>query len=180
MSDLEEVLKFWFVELKPQDWFKKSDRLDRTISARFAELHSIVCENVAPSDKDTPRSLLAKVIVLDQFSRNMFRDTAKAFAYDDQALALAVFAVKRGWDNKLTAEERSFLYMPYMHSESPQVHKTALDLFARLGNAINLKFERQHKAIIDRFGRYPHRNQVLGRKSTAEELAFLQLPGSSF
>ena len=118
--------------------------------------------------------------MLDQFSRNMFRDTAGAFAWDAMALVLSQTAVAIGVDQHLEPRQRAFLYMPYMHSESPLIHEIAVNLFSQPGLENNLEFENKHKAIIDRFGRYPHRNQVLGRTSTAEETAFLMQPGSSF
>ena len=118
--------------------------------------------------------------MLDQFSRNMFRDTPAAFAADPQALTLAQEAVALKLDAFLNDVERVFMYLPYMHSESPVVHQEALRLFEALGRKDNLDFELRHKAIIDRFGRYPHRNAILGRHSTPEEEAFLQQPGSSF
>ena len=118
--------------------------------------------------------------MLDQFSRNVYRDTARAFAQDALALALAQELVASGQDRNLPTAQRVFAYMPYMHSESALIHEQALALFAQPGMENNLDFERRHKAIIDRFGRYPHRNAVLGRTSTPEELAFLSEPGSSF
>ena len=123
---------------------------------------------------------MAEIIVLDQFSRNIYRDQAQAFAYDSLALALAQEAISLQLDAQLSPEQRSFLYMPFMHSESKLMHEYALKLFQRLGNEINLSFEKKHKIIIDRFGRYPHRNEILGRTSTAEELEFLTQPNSSF
>jgi uncharacterized protein (DUF924 family) len=123
---------------------------------------------------------LAEVIVLDQFSRNIHRGTAGAFASDPVALVLAQEAVAAGALAALGPQERTFLLMPYMHSESAAIHVDAERLFAQHTPATNLDFERRHKAIIDRFGRYPHRNEVLGRDSTAEEIAFLAGPGSSF
>jgi uncharacterized protein (DUF924 family) len=128
----------------------------------------------------TPEGRLAEIIVLDQFSRNLFRDSPLAFASDDMALVLAQEAVRTGADQALPQQQRLFLYMPYMHSESRRIHAIALSLFESLGLAENLQYERAHKAIIDRFGRFPHRNAVLGRESTAEELEFLRQPGSSF
>jgi uncharacterized protein (DUF924 family) len=118
--------------------------------------------------------------VLDQFSRNLYRDQAQAFAYDSMALMLAQEAISLQLDAQLNPEQRSFLYMPFMHSESKLMHEFALKLFQRLGNEINLSFEKKHKVIIDRFGRYPHRNAILGRSSTPEELTFLTQPNSSF
>ena len=118
--------------------------------------------------------------MLDQFSRNIYRDDARSFASDTLALALAQEAVASGADQSLSAVERSFLYMPYMHSESAAIHIVAMQLFDQPGLESNLEFEKRHKAIIDRFGRYPHRNAVLGRASTPEEVEFLKQPGSSF
>ena len=118
--------------------------------------------------------------MLDQLSRNVDRDTPRAFAQDALALVLAQELVASGQDRSLPEAQRVFAYMPYMHSESALVHTQAVELFTQLGNARNLDFEMRHKAIIDRFGRYPHRNAILGRASSADELAFLSEPGSSF
>ena len=147
---------------------------------RFSDLNARAgrCELFAW--RAEPRGRLAEIIVLDQFSRNMFRDSALAFANDTLALALSQEAVASGADKSLSAVEKSFLYMPYMHSESVQIHEIAVELFAREGLQNNLDFEIKHKKIIDRFGRYPHRNAVLGRVSTDEEIKFLAQPGSSF
>lgn len=176
----EDVLVFWFEELTARDWWRKDPELDQRIAVRFgATLESAArCELF--SWRTSARGRLAEVIVLDQFSRNVHRDSAAAFASDALALALAQEAVARGCDRELPVVQRAFLYLPYMHSESPRIHEEALRLFAAPGLEDNLDFEHRHKAIIDRFGRYPHRNAVLGRASTAEELEFLRQPGSSF
>ena len=118
--------------------------------------------------------------MLDQFSRNMYRDQPQAFACDALALALAQTAVATQADRHLEMRQRAFIYMPYMHSESPLIHSEAQALFSQTGLESSLASEHQHKTIIDRFGRYPHRNAILGRASTAEELEFLASPGSSF
>ncbi|WLD58099.1 DUF924 domain-containing protein [Salinispirillum sp. LH 10-3-1] len=181
MQTAQDVLTFWFQELTPKDWFTKSSELDHRIAERFSSVHRAAtrCETV--SWRGTPAGRLAEVIVLDQFSRNIFRDHPESFAYDGLALALAQEAVALGVDDQLdSAQARSFLYMPYMHSESPLIHETAMRLFSHPDLADNLDFEQRHKDIIDRFGRYPHRNRILGRTSTPEEIAFLQQPGSSF
>ena len=128
----------------------------------------------------TPWDALAEIIVLDQFSRNIFRDQAEAFSQDSLALALSQEAVACNAPAALDTEQRSFLYMPYMHSESPLVHQQAVQLFSEEGMENSYDFEIRHKEIIDRFGRYPHRNVVLGRQSTQAELDFLKQPGSSF
>jgi len=123
---------------------------------------------------------LAEIIVLDQFSRNIFRDQSSAFAWDAQALVLAQEAVTAGALEQLESSQQAFLIMPYMHSESKMIHEQAIKLFSRPGLEFNLDFEKRHKVIIDRFGRYPHRNEILGRQSTAEEQEFLKQPGSAF
>lgn len=176
----EKILKFWFEELKPAQWWKKDDAFDALIGERFGALHAQASRCELYAWRRTADGRLAEIIVLDQFSRNMFRDTAQAFSADALALALAQEAVASGNDAALTPVQRSFLYMPYMHSESRLIHEQAVDLYTRNGIEENLKFEIRHKEIIDRFGRYPHRNAILGRQSTPEELEFLQQPGSSF
>ena len=180
MVNAEHILEFWFEELAPRDWFRKSDQLDNTIRRRFAETHLQAAAGECFTWRQSARGRLAEVIVLDQFSRNLFRNDPRAFAQDAQALALAQEAIAQGHDQALTTIQRAFLYMPYMHSESAVIHDQALNLFAQPGLEDNLRFEQRHKAIIDRFGRYPHRNEALGRSSTEEELDFLQQPGSGF
>ena len=176
-----EVLNFWFDELETKQWFTKDEALDREIARRFGGLFEAAGRCELWGWRETPQGRLAEVIVLDQFSRNIHRDTPRAFANDPLSLALAQEAVARGADRELAAgPQRAFLYMPYMHSESALIHQQAMVLFDQPELADNLEFERRHKAIIDRFGRYPHRNAILGRRSTEEELAFLQQPGSSF
>jgi len=176
----DAVLRFWFEELTPEDWFRKDPSLDRRIAERFGSTLAAAARCELFHWRESARGRLAEVLVLDQFSRNIHRDTAAAFANDTLALALAQEAVTRGCDRELSVPERVFLYLPWMHSESALIHEEALRLFAAPGLEKNLDFERRHKAIIDRFGRYPHRNAVLGRASTAEELEFLKQPGSSF
>lgn len=176
----DAVLAFWFDELRPAQWWAVDPDLDRQITERFGALHRAGVAGELQAWRRTPGGRLAEVIVLDQFSRNIHRGTPAAFAADPMALALAQEAVAGGHDQGLPAERRAFLYMPYMHSESRPVHAEAEHLFASLERPGSLHFEQRHRAIIERFGRYPHRNEVLGRHSTPEELAFLQEPGSSF
>ena len=175
-----QVLNFWFDELAEADWWRKDETLDRRIAGRFGATLEAAARCELWAWRTTTRGRLAEVIVLDQFSRNVHRGTAAAFANDPLALALAQEAVARGCGSELVPRERAFLYLPWMHSESRAIHEEALRLFAEPGLEHNLEFERQHKAIVDRFGRYPHRNAALGRASTREELAFLREPGSSF
>jgi len=168
---MEDVLNFWFRTLKPSDWFRSSGDLDARIKERFEATYCQVVAGETEHWRDAPEGRLAEIIVLDQFSRNMFRGTAASFAADPLALALAQEAVRHGDDQELETSKRVFLYMPYMHSESAKVHEKALELF---GDTPNLKYEIKHKAIIDRFGRYPHRNAVLGRESTTAEIEWMK------
>jgi uncharacterized protein (DUF924 family) len=180
MHNSAHLLRLWFEEIDRALWFRKDVDFDTLLAARFGDLHAQACAGELSAWRESPSGRLAEIIVLDQFSRNLHRNSAKAFAQDGMALVLAQEAVRCGADLALTAQERVFLYMPYMHSESPLVHEVAVPLFTSTGIAANLTFELKHKAIIDRFGRYPHRNALLGRVSSPEERAFLAQPGSSF
>lgn len=180
MQIAEDVIRFWFEDIDPAQWWSKDPSFDARLRERFGELHRQVARCEKYHWRAAPRSLLAEVIVLDQFSRNIYRDRPESFAWDGQALVLAQEAVRSGMDLHLTPVERSFLYLPYMHSESLAIHELAVELYRRNGIEENLQFELRHKDIIERFGRYPHRNAILGRESTPEERAFLQEPGSSF
>ncbi|MBL4820612.1 MAG: DUF924 domain-containing protein [Gammaproteobacteria bacterium] len=175
-----EVIKFWFEEITLRQQYQKDPEFDRLITSRFLPLHQQARSCELYPWRDHPLEALAEVIILDQFSRNIFRDKAEAFAHDALALALSQEAIRRNFHKQLTSEQQAFLYMPFMHSESAEIHEIALSLFGQPSLEDKLKFELQHKAIIDKFGRYPHRNAILGRESTEEELAFLQQPGSSF
>jgi uncharacterized protein (DUF924 family) len=168
---MDEVLEFWFRTLSPADWYSGADELDTRIRNKFASTWQQVVAGETSDWREVAEGRLAEVIVLDQFSRNMFRGTASAFAADPLALALAQEAVRCAADRKLDDQQRAFLYMPYMHSESHKIHEQAMKLFKDLPN---LAYEIKHKAIIDRFGRYPHRNEVLGRTSTAEEIEWMK------
>lgn len=176
----EDILRFWFEALEPKQWWSKDAALDALIAERYAPLLASASRCELYGWRATPRGRLAEVIVLDQFSRNIHRGTAQAFAADGMALVLAQEAVSRGLNWALAPPRRTFLYMPYMHSESLAIHEEALRLFSQPGLESNLEFEIQHKQILERFGRYPHRNGALGRISTPEEIAFLSEPGSSF
>ena len=173
-----EVLAFWFDETDPENWFKKNAAFDARIRDRFQAVHEAAAAGELYTWRHNAEGRLAEIIVLDQFSRNLYRDDARAFAFDAQALVLAQEAVRAGALDALEARRQAFLIMPYMHSESRVIHEEAVRLFSRPGLEFNLDFEKRHKAIIDRFGRYPHRNAVLGRPSTPEEQAFLEEPGS--
>lgn len=177
---VDRVIRFWFEEIKPEQWWKKDPELDRDIETRFGVTHCAAVQGELEPWRESPEGRLAEIIVLDQFSRNIHRDTPLAFANDITALVLAQEAVRTGADRVVEFEKRLFFYMPFMHSESALIHERAMELFGQPGAEFNYEFELKHKAIIDRFGRYPHRNAILGRESTTEEIEFLKQPGSSF
>lgn len=175
-----EVIKFWFEEIEPKQRFVKDKEFDEVIRARFSKTHKKASRGLLYKWRDHPLDALAEIIVLDQFSRNMFRDSPQAFEFDTLALVLSQEAIRRKMDVELTDSQRAFLYMPFMHSESPEIHEMAMFLYDQPGMEDNFNFELRHKKIIDRFGRYPHRNKILQRESTAEEIEFLKQPGSGF
>jgi len=199
----QPVLDFWFSEIEPAQWWKIDADFDRALGERFGHLHGQAMRAELYGWRSSPEGRLAEIIVLDQFSRNLFRNDRRAFDADAMALVLAQArgvplvvdpvmvakgghpllaqeAVACGADMALPQDQRAFVYMPYMHSESRIIHAVAEGLFRERAPKNNHGFELRHKAIIDRFGRYPHRNAVLQRESTAEEIAFLKEPGSSF
>jgi uncharacterized protein (DUF924 family) len=176
----EIVHGFWFTEVGRTRWFVKDEALDRTIRERFEPLLGSVSAVPAAELAATARTGLAAVLVLDQFPRNMFRGSARMFAYDAQALALSRELLDRGHDRALEVDERLFVYLPFEHSERLADQERAVALVEALGDPGYLRFAEAHRDIVRRFGRFPHRNDVLGRPSTAEETAFLASPGSSF
>ncbi len=175
-----DVLFFWFEELTPKQWYVKDPELDQLIKDRFYSLHEKAVQGELWAWRETAKGRLAEVIILDQFSRNMFRDTPQAFTYDPIALVLSQEAISLGLDETLSLQEKQFLYMPFMHSESAVIHAEAVKLFSLPGLEYNLEFERKHKEIIEQFARYPHRNQILGRKPSKEESQFLEQGGATF
>jgi len=180
MDSYQAVIDFWFNEIDSKQWFVKDVEFDRLIIARFAELHARATHCELFAWREEPLGRLAEIIVLDQFSRNMYRDQAQAFAYDGLALVLSQEAIRQGAEQQLLPVQQAFLFMPFMHSESKLIHEQAVELYKAPGLEHNHEFELKHKAIIDRFGRYPHRNAILGRESTAQEIAFLKQPNSGF
>jgi uncharacterized protein (DUF924 family) len=180
MMHYQNVLSFWFEDLTPADWFAKSDGLDARISARFADTHRAAAACELYHWRRDPLGRLAEIIVLDQFSRNIFRGQPAAFSSDPLALGLAQELIAQAHDQAFSVNQKCFAYLPFMHSEALAIHDVAVQLFSVPGLEDNLKFEHAHRAIIERFGRYPHRNAILGRASTPDELAFLAEPGSSF
>ncbi|MGN6270550.1 MAG: DUF924 family protein [Sphingomonas sp.] len=174
------VLAFWFDETPADKHFAKDAALDRTIAERFGGLRDRLLASGAAGWTDDPDSLLAAVIVLDQFSRNIFRGSGEAFAADALALDLTHRALARGWDEALPPERRAFLYLPLMHAEDREEQRLSVDCFTRLGLPENLDFARAHRTVIDRFGRFPSRNAALGRASTEAEKAYLSQPGAGW
>ena len=179
-TDYHPVLHFWFKETTPQQWFKADADFDQQVRQRFGALHRQAAQGELQAWRQHPHGRLAEIVVLDQFSRNIYRNQPQAFAQDAMALALAQETIAAKADEALTATERIFLYLPFMHSESKIIHIQAERLYRAQGLEENHAFEIKHKAIIDQFGRYPHRNAILGRPSTEAEIAFLQQPGSGF
>ncbi len=199
MREAENVLEFWFGELDghgrasgemSRRWFSKDDEFDDEIRRRFGALYGELASGDREAWLASPRGRLAYIIVLDQFSRNLFRGLPEAFAHDGRARDVATEGIERGEDLGHAAAERMFLYMPLMHSEDLADQKRCVELFASWHEqappeldamiGYSLDFARRHRDIVARFGRFPHRNAVLGRSSTPEETAFLALPGSSF
>jgi uncharacterized protein (DUF924 family) len=175
-----DVLKFWFGQTESDQWFKKDPTFDASIRERFLYLHEILVSRGNDGLLVDAQTALAAVIVLDQMSRNMFRDTPSAFAADSQALWIAEAAVARGFDAGLTKDQRMFLYLPFEHSEDRQSQARSVALMASLGDPELQKWAEAHRAIVDRFARFPHRNGILGRISTPEETEFLKEPDSYF
>lgn len=180
MEDSAAVLHFWFVESTPDQWFEKNPNYDRIIAERFGALHAAAARGELDHWTATADGSLALVLVLDQFSRNLFREDPRAFAQDAKALGIAKAAIAAGQDRDVPEERRAFFYVPFEHSEDIADQNASLPLFEALTNRDYLRYAIAHRDIIARFGRFPHRNAVLGRVSTPEEIAFLKTPGSSF
>lgn len=180
MEDSVSILRFWFDESTPEQWFTKNANFDRMIERRFGALHAAAATGQLDGWAETADGALALILVLDQFSRNLFRDDPRAFAQDEKALALAKGAIAEGHDMAVAEDRRVFFYVPFEHSEALADQEVSLPYFEALSNPEYLRYAVAHRDIIARFGRFPHRNAVLGRKSTAEEEAFLLTPGSSF
>ena len=187
---VDDVLGFWFETCKPEQWFKRDDALDETLRRRFLDFHSAVAALPLEDCVADARTALAATIVLDQFSRNMFRDTAEAFAADPRALDVARAGIELGVARLLGVDERSFMYLPLMHSEEIEVQETCVKLFEAFVKELSgelrgrmqrsLDYAIRHRDVIARFNRFPHRNAALGRVSTEAELVFLSQPGSRF
>ena len=175
-----DIIDFWFEEIEPSQWWSKDDEFDQLIKLKFSDVHDKAVRCELFEWRKFPQGRLAEIIILDQFSRNMFRGTPRAFSQDQMALVLSQESISLGIDKLLRPKERGFIYLPFMHSESIVIHETAEAIYRQRGDQSSLTFELKHKKIIERFGRYPHRNEILGRESTEEEIEFLKQPGSSF
>jgi uncharacterized protein (DUF924 family) len=180
MIEKEEILNFWFKECKPEQWFKKNEYFDKMIENRFL----IAIENALAGKlgnwEESETGCLALIILLDQFTRNVFRDTPQAFAGDKRALALSQLCCDKDYLTNPDIQKRQFMLMPMMHSENLAVQDASLPLFKKYASKKDYEYAEKHREIIARFGRFPHRNVILGRKSINEELEFLKQPGSSF
>lgn len=177
MSDIagvssEDILHFWFEEVPPEKYFKSDAALDKKVQARFSGVYEVLKDRVPEEWRRSGRGLLAAIIVLDQFPRNMFRGEPQAYATDSRALALSREGIANRLDQDLSSTERQFFYLPFQHSEDPQDQLESIRLNEMLGKEV-LSWAERHKTVIDRFGRFPARNAVLGRVSTDEEKAFL-------
>lgn len=198
---IENILSFWFGDIEkdklPEEdyikrWWVKDSDFDRVIKSRFEGYLNIAIDNNLDSLEKTPEGTLALIILLDQFSRNMYRDSPGSFSNDAKALRICLDGIEKGFDKGLHPVERLFFYMPLMHSEDIKIQQRSMDLLSDLESE-NIRnpeiakmvsqskhFSYKHYKIIDKFGRFPHRNKLLGRRSTPEETEFLKLPGSSF
>jgi len=179
----DKVLDFWFNETDRQNWFERSDEFDQVIRDRFGDAVETARADGFTDWHDTARGCLAVIILIDQLSRNIYRDSPLAWSADDVGLACTKRALTRAYDADLGIDERKFLYMPLMHSEVLADQEQCVELFATLAtdeDDVSLDFAIRHRDIVARFGRFPHRNEILGRESTPEDLAFLKEPDSSF
>ncbi|AFZ32522.1 protein of unknown function DUF924 [Gloeocapsa sp. PCC 7428] len=191
MSQVDEILTFWFGQPNTAEygkqrafWFTKSAEFDREVRERFLSDYEQAAAHQLDAWQEAPRSCLALILLLDQMPRNIFRGTPQAFATDAAALAAAQHAVAQGFDRELLNVQRWFIYLPFEHSENLEHQRQCVELFASLKDdpesASAIDYAQRHLAVIERFGRFPHRNKILNRESTPEEIEFLKQPGSSF
>jgi Uncharacterized protein conserved in bacteria len=180
MEQPQTVLRFWFEELTRQQWFQVSPDLDAAIGERFGQTHLALARGAVIDWRSSPDHRLAAVIVLDQFSRNIYRATPLAFAADWMALREARLAIEAGADQAVASERRAFFYLPFEHSEALADQERSVELFRALGDREYLDYAERHLAVIREFGRFPHRNGLLGRESTGAELDYLSKPGAGF
>jgi uncharacterized protein (DUF924 family) len=177
-----EILKFWFDESKPVQWFQKNPDFDADILARFEGDYTLAMMDIYDGWLDSSKGCLALIILLDQFPRNMFRDTPKMFASDHKALTIAKQAVEKKFDSMMSVDEKTFLYLPFEHSEDLEDQQTSLELFegTKVDNPIYYEYAKRHYDVIKKFGRFPHRNAILNRQNTKLETEYLAQDGSGF
>lgn len=174
----EAILNFWFEETKPYQWFRRDHAFDKEVKERFGALHNASSKRRLDSWRAHSRFSLSLIILLDQFSRNIYRDDPRAFAHDTMALSVAREAIHRRFDQLYAPKERAFFYMPFMHTEAIDVQEECVALFkARLPGTMNIPFAIQHRDIVKKFGRFPHRNKLFDRTSTPAEITFLRAGG---
>ena len=171
---IDEILSFWFDEVGPKHWFASTPELDASIRQRFGHLHEKLSRELPKEVTEDARAALAAIILFDQFPRNMYRGTAKAFSTDDLALRIAREALEKRLDEGMPPEQKQFLYLPFQHSEVSADQEHSVMLYQALGNEEGIRYAVDHRDIIQRFGRFPHRNKALGRASTPDETAFLE------
>lgn len=179
-KDAAAILGFWFGECTPDQHFAKDDALDAEIARRFGELREAVVANGAAGWGDDADSLLAAIVLIDQFGRNLHRGSGEAFAADPLALQMARESVAKGYDAQLPSERAKFLYMPFMHAEDEGAQAECVRLFEALGDGESLDFANQHRTVIATYGRFPSRNAALGRESTTAEEAYLSRPDAGW
>lgn len=176
----DAVLTFWFEESAPEQWFRKDEAFDTVIKTRFEPTINSSLKGEKHAWADTSSGCLALILLLDQFTRNIYRDTSRAFSGDEMALDMSLRCLDRGYLDDADAHQRHFMLMPLMHSEDLGIQDRSLPLFARYTDPRTLDYARQHRNVVAQFGRFPHRNAILGRPSSVEEREFLTQPGSSF
>ena len=176
----DQVLLFWFETLRPEDWYRSNQGIDDLVRDKLGDLHNEAVRGTLDHWQETPAGALALIILFDQVPRNIHRGTARAFATDEKALAVLEKALANRLDGELTPEKRVFLYLPLMHSEDKSNQERSVALLRKLGKESNLDYASRHREIVLRFGRFPHRNAILGRKSTPEEEEYLSQPGAGF
>ena len=177
---VREVLSFWFDEVDPKSWFVRDDDVDSAIKARFSACHRCVAQSDVSDLLVNADTALASIIVLDQFSRNLFRGSARAFSYDELALRISREAISLGFDQRIEVSRRIFVFLPFEHSENLADQDESVRLIASLGDETFNQYAKAHRDVIVEFGRFPHRNDSLGRVSNAAEVAYLAKPGSGF
>lgn len=180
IASAKEVIDFWFKDGHEEYWFTQNDDFDAEIRAKFYDTWEAGRQGLLFEWRETFEGLLAEIIVLDQFSRNLQRGSQLSYSQDGMALVLAQYAIKHPDFKKQAVNQKSFAMLPFMHSESKEIHKITEKLYMELGSEVHTKSMRDHKRIIDAFGRYPYRNEVMGRESTPEELDFINGNDLSF